>query len=119
VQPSLRASLRIHEGLNAVAEAVPPKESEQPMPKIVAAHAVADVDKWLQFKSDRADAIAMLGGRNVVDHVAQDGSNTVAVGMEVDDVAGVMAALASPPPEMAAIMEQHGVIPPLTVYVEQ
>ena len=28
------------------------------MPKVVVTHGVADVDKWLEFKSERADAIA-------------------------------------------------------------
>ena len=89
------------------------------MPKLVVTHNVADVDTWLQFKSERADAIGQLGGSNVVDHVAEDGSKAVAVGLEVDDVAGMMAALASPTPEVAAIMERHGVLPPLVVYVER
>ena len=89
------------------------------MPKVVITHNVADVDKWLQFASERADAIAALGGSSVVDHVAQDGTNTVAVATEVDDVAGLTATLASPPPEVGAIMEKHGVIPPLTIFVEQ
>lgn len=89
------------------------------MPKVVITHNVADVDTWLQFKSERADAITALGGQNVVDHVAQDGSNTVAIAAEVEDVAGLMATLASPPPEIGAIMERHGVMPPLAIYVEQ
>ena len=89
------------------------------MPKIVVTHNVADVDTWLQFKSERADAIAGLGGSNVVDHVAQDGSNSVAVGADVDDVEGLIATLSSPPPEVGAIMERHGVLPPLAIYVEQ
>lgn len=89
------------------------------MPKVVVTHNVVDVDKWLQFKSERADAIGSLGGRNVVDHVAQDGSKTVAIATEVDDVAGLMATLASPPAEMGEIMQRHGVIPPLAIYVEQ
>jgi hypothetical protein len=89
------------------------------MPKIVVTHNVADVDTWLQFKSERADAIAGLGGSDVVDHVAQDGSNRVAVGAEVNDVESLIAALSSPPPEVAAIMESHGVMPPLAIYVER
>jgi hypothetical protein len=89
------------------------------MPKVVITHNVADVNTWLQFKSERADAITALGGSNVVDHVAQDGSNAVAVATEVDDVAGLMATLSSPPPEVAAIMETHGVRPPLAIYVEK
>jgi len=31
----------------------------------------------------------------------------------------MMATLSSPPPEMGAIMEKHGVLPPLAIYVEQ
>lgn len=89
------------------------------MPKIVITHNVADVAEWLGFKSERADAIGALGDSNVVDHVAQDGSNTVAIAAEVDDVAGMMATLASPPPEMGAIMKKHGVLPPLAIFVEQ
>jgi hypothetical protein len=89
------------------------------MPKMVITHGVVDVDSWLSFKSERADAIAGMGGANVVDHVAHDGSNSVAIAADVDDVAGVMAALASPPPELGAAMERHGVLPPLTVYVER
>jgi hypothetical protein len=89
------------------------------MPRIVVTHNVADVANWLQFKAERADAIGMLGGSNVVDHVADDGSTTVAIAADVDDVEGLKATLASPPAEVGAIMERHGVIPPLTIYVEQ
>lgn len=89
------------------------------MAKVVITHNVVDVDKWLQFKSERADAIAAMGGRNVVDHVTQDGNNTVAVATELDDVTGLMAALSAPPPELVAVMEKHGVVPPLAIYVEQ
>jgi hypothetical protein len=89
------------------------------MPRIVATHNVVDVERWPRFKAERADAIAALGGSNVVDHVAQDGSSTVAVPAEVIDVAGLLAALASPPPEVGSMMERHGVIPPLVIYVER
>ena len=87
------------------------------MTKIVITHNVADVERWLQGKSERADAIGAMGGTNVVDHVAQDGATAVAITADVDDVATVMATLASPPPEGAAAMESHGVLPPVTVYV--
>ena len=87
------------------------------MPKIIVTHSVIDVDNWLKGKSERAGAIAAMGGSNVVDHVAHDGSKTVAISADVDDVAAVMATIASPSPEMAATMERHGVVPPLAVYV--
>ena len=88
------------------------------MPKLVITHDVADVDSWLSFKSERADAIGGMGGSHVVDHVAQDGSKKVAVSAEIDDVESFLAAVAAPPPELLAAMERHGVIPPLTAYVE-
>jgi hypothetical protein len=55
----------------------------------------------------------------VVDHVAHDGSKAIAVTFDTDDVAGVMAAVASPSPELAAAMERHGVVPPFTAYVQK
>ena len=88
------------------------------MPKMVITHSVADVDRWLGFKAERAEAIGGLGGTNVVDHAAHDGSKRVAVAADVADVDAIMAALGSPPPELAAAMEKHGVLPPLVVYVE-
>jgi hypothetical protein len=53
-----------------------------------------------------------------VDYIAQDGSKTIAITFNVDDVETVTSTLASPPAEVAAAMERHGVLPPLTVYVE-
>jgi len=89
------------------------------MPKMVITHGVTDVEKWLSFKGERAEAIAGMGGLNAVDLVAQDGSNAVAIIGDVEDPATVMAGLASPPAELAAAMERHGVLPPLTVYIEK
>ncbi len=88
------------------------------MPRIVVTHGVVDVGTWLGFKAERADAIGMIGGSNVVDHVAQDGSNAVAIAADVSDVEAMQAVLASPPPEIGEIMQRHGVVPPLTIYVE-
>lgn len=88
------------------------------MPKVVVTHNVADVEKWLGFKSERAEAVAGLGGSNVVDHVAVGGGTTVAVSADVSDVAAFEAALSTPPPEVAEIMQSHGVQPPLTIFVE-
>ena len=88
------------------------------MPKVVITHGVADVGTWVGFKAERAEAIAGLGGRNVVDHVALDGSRVVAVSADVADVDAMMATLGSPPPEIAAVMERHGVLPPMVAYVE-
>jgi hypothetical protein len=86
---------------------------------LVITHDVVDIDAWLSFKSERAEAIGAMGGTEVVDHVAQDGSGRVAVSAEIDDVDAFTAAVASPPPELLAAMERHGVIQPLTAYIER
>ena len=88
------------------------------MSKIVIVHDVVDLDRWLSYKQERVDVLAQFGS-SVTDHVAADGSKTVAVTVDGVDVAAMQAALASPPPELAAGMERHGVIPPLTVFVEK
>jgi hypothetical protein len=89
------------------------------MPKIVVTHAVADVDNWLKGKAERAAVITAMGCTNVVDHVAEDGSKAIAVSADTQDVAGVLAAMGSPSAEVASAMERHGVVPPLTVYIEK
>ena len=87
------------------------------MPKVVITHNVVDVDNWLKGKSERSEIITGLGGSNVVDHVAHDGSNSAALTFDSDDVEGLVAAIAAPPAELAAAMERHGVVPPLAVYI--
>lgn len=77
------------------------------------------MDTWLKGKSERAAAIGIMGGTNVVDHVAEDGSKTITITFDVDDVGTVTATYASPPAELAEVMERHGVLPPVTVYVER
>jgi hypothetical protein len=86
--------------------------------KVVLTHAVIDIERWLEGKADRAAAIESGSGSNVTDHVALDGSNNIAVTAEVADVDGMKAMLASPPPEVLAKMEEHGVVPPITAYIE-
>ena len=88
------------------------------MPRVVVTHAVEDVERWLSGKAGRAAAIESGSGSNVTDYVAQDGSNNIAVTADVSDLAAMQAMLTSPSPEVAARMAEHGVIPPLTVYVE-
>ncbi len=87
--------------------------------KMIGMHNVVDVDKWLSFKADRAGAIGSMGGSNVVDLVAQDGSNAVAIVADVDDADAMIAAMAAAPPELQAAMHEHGVVPPLVFYVEK
>jgi hypothetical protein len=87
------------------------------MPRVVITHDVVDVERWLKGKADRAAAIETVGA-NVTDHVAQDGSNHIAVTADIHDVGVLQELLGSPSPEVAAQMEEHGVRPPFRVYVE-
>jgi hypothetical protein len=84
---------------------------------MVITHSVVDIERWLQGKEERAAAIGTVGS-NVVDHVASDGSTRVAVTADIDDVDAAQAMMSSPPPDVAALMEKHGVVPPLVAYVE-
>ena len=88
------------------------------MPKVVITHAVQDIDRWLQGKAERAAAIESGTGSNVTDYVAQDGSKNIAVTADVADVDAMKSMLAAPPAEVIARMEAHGVVQPLTVYIE-
>jgi len=88
------------------------------MPRVVMTHAVEDVQRWLKGKAVRAATIESGSGSNVTDYVAQDGSNNIAVSADVSDPAAMEAMLASPSPEVAAAMQEHGVVPPITVYIE-
>ncbi len=88
------------------------------MPRIVVTHAVEDIERWLQGKAERAAAIESGTGSNVTDYVARDGTNNIAVTADVSDLAAIQSMLASPSPEVAATMAAHGVVPPITVYVE-
>jgi hypothetical protein len=88
------------------------------MPKVVITHAVRDIDRWLQGKAERAAAIESGTGSNVTDYVAQDGSNNIAITADVADVDAMKSMLAAPPAEVVERMEAHGVVQPLTVYIE-
>ena len=88
------------------------------MPKVVITHAVQDIERWLQGKAERAEAIESGTGSNVTDYVAQDGSNNIAITADVADLEAMKSMLAAPPPEVVARMEAHGVVQPLTVYIE-
>jgi hypothetical protein len=85
---------------------------------MVLTHAVVDVERWLEGKAERAAAIESGSGSNVTDYVAADGSNNIAVTADIGDVDAIRAMLASPPPEVLARMEAHGVVPPITAYIE-
>ena len=87
------------------------------MPRVVLTHAVEDLERWLKGKAERAAAIR-AAGTNVTDYVALDGSNNIAVSADVHDMDAAQTMITSPPPEVAAAMQKHGVIQPITAYVE-
>jgi muconolactone delta-isomerase len=84
--------------------------------RIVITHAVQDVDRWLKGKAERAAALP--GATDVTDLVAMDGSSHAAVAFDIDDLDALKEVLSSIPPEMAVQAESHGVIMPMTIYVE-
>ena len=88
------------------------------MPKLVITHAVIDLDRWLRGKEERAAVIGHVA-TNVTDHVAMDGSNNIAVTADIHDMAGLQALMASPSAEDKALEDKHGVIPPMTAYIEK
>src|SRR2546423_11286796 len=85
LQPGARAAARLR-----FSGGVPHDAEGIPMPKVVFTHAVVDIDSWLKGKADRDAAL----GSNVVDYVAEDGSNNIAISAEVDDLASMQAMLA-------------------------
>jgi hypothetical protein len=89
------------------------------MPKVVITHAVEDIDRWLQGKEGRRAAIESGTGSNVTDYVAADGSKAIAVTADVADLETLQGMLASPPPEVLAAMQEHGVVQPITAYVQK
>jgi muconolactone delta-isomerase len=86
------------------------------MPRIVITHAVQDVDRWLEGKAERAAALPRA--TDVTDLMAMDGSDHAAVVFDIADLDALKAVLSSVPPEMAAQAESHGVIMPMTAYLE-
>jgi hypothetical protein len=88
------------------------------MAKIVVTAAVKDVEAWLRFKPEliaQMSAVASDG----TSYVAMDGSNRVATTWDVPVMEAFQAAQTAVSPEMAAAMEQYGMIPPVTVYIEK
>lgn len=88
------------------------------MPRMILTHAVVDVERWLEGKAERAEAIESGSGSNVQDYVAADGSNNIAVTADIADVDAITAMLSSPPQEVLDRMEAHGVVPPIAAYIE-
>jgi hypothetical protein len=88
------------------------------MPRVVITHAVEEIDRWLAGRAERAAAIESGTGSNVTDYVAADGSNNIAITADVADVDALKGMLASPAPDVLAAMENHGVVQPITAYIQ-
>lgn len=85
------------------------------MPRVVFTHAVADVQAWASHKAERARFFEEFASE-VVDYLPTDEGSTVAVSANVHDMAGMLAALETS--EAKALEESHGVIEPISSYVE-
>ncbi|MCK6625388.1 MAG: hypothetical protein L6R45_09450 [Anaerolineae bacterium] len=85
------------------------------MPRIVATHTVKDVKHWASKGDERVEVIGPFG-TELVSYVAADGSNQVAVSVNIHDMEGLMAFMQTP--EAAAAMESHGVIQPVVFHLE-
>jgi len=85
------------------------------MPRVVFTHPVSDLAHWLSKHSERVEAFASWGS-NVIDGVSADGSNNVSVSVDVHDLGAMQAAMDTP--EIEAAKEAHGVLEPLSVFIE-
>ena len=88
------------------------------MAKIVVTAAVKDVEAWLKFKPELIAHMSDVASDGT-SYVATDGSNRVASTWDVPDMEAFQAAQTAVSPEMAAAMEQYGMIPPVTIYIER
>jgi len=88
------------------------------MPKIIVTASVKDVEAWLKFKADMTAALSAVASDGS-SYVAMDGSNQVASTWDVPDMDAFMAAQRSFPPDLAALAERAGMIPPVMIYVKK
>jgi len=86
------------------------------MPKVVFTHAVNDPAFWLSKHSER---VAMFASWGTIDaeYSSPDDGKTVAIALDVHDMAAMQTALGSA--EVAAAKQAHGVIDPVTMLVEK
>ena len=85
------------------------------MPRVVFTHPVSDVGHWVSKHSERVEAFASWGS-NVVDGVSVDGGSNVSVSVDVHDIEAMQAAMETP--EMDAAKLAHGVLEPISVFIE-
>jgi hypothetical protein len=85
------------------------------VPRVVFTHAVTDVQAWAAHSAARVEFFDAFA-TDIVDYVPTDGGSTVAVSADVHDMDGMLAALQTP--EATALEESHGVIQPISSFVE-
>lgn len=86
------------------------------MPKVVFTHAVTDPALWASKHSERVEAFASWGS-NVVEYLSADGSNNVALSVDVHDLSTMQTALGTP--EIDAAKRAHGVLEPVIMHIEK
>lgn len=86
------------------------------MPKVVFTHPVKNVDHWMSLHSERVELFAEWGS-NVISYAIADGSNTVALTIDVHDMEAMEVSLGTA--EMDKAKEAHGVVEPITMFVAQ
>ena len=84
------------------------------MPKVVITHPVTDVDHWLSKHHERVEIFAGWG-TNVVDYAIADGSNMVALTIDVHNMEAMQADMATE--EMNKAKDAHGVMEPIVMYM--
>lgn len=86
------------------------------MPRITVTHAVKDVEQWLAYRAKTVEAFTPYA-TDIFFYTIPEGSNNVAIAMNVHDMEGMMAATQTP--EHQALVDAAGVIhPPHAMYFE-
>lgn len=86
------------------------------MTRMIVTHDVKDVEQWLAYR-DKAVAAFAPYATDIHFFTIPEGSNNVAVALNVHDMEGLMAATETP--EHNALVEESGVIhPPHAMYFE-
>lgn len=83
------------------------------MPKFIATHAVNNVDHWKAQDAHRTEVFKSFA-TDVTSYVDTNGSKTVALSMNVHDLAGLQSFMKSP--AGAAAMKRDGVVEPVTFF---
>ncbi len=86
------------------------------MGRIVITHTVENVANWKQFDDERAANIGAFG-TDIQSYVDPNGSNAVAISMNVTDLDGLKTFMQSE--ICGSIMSKHGVIKPVTTYCSE